>query len=242
MKKANLILLTLTLLASFALSVCFAEATDQLAVPEFTIAYADRSYDIPETTTIDPYTGKTVQVQSRHVENRTLQFIIKNPAYTGTGQLYYVIRMKGHFSENWAYISKVAADRDSASTVLLYMASGNGTFYYHGDSFLGPSAGQADFQVQAQTWGEVMAEKTATNPFGGSITTMFGTSDWSNTQTITIPEASPSASSSANTEPISENFLPYLFITIAVAVIAFVGGILVTKFGYKKQTKSNASD
>jgi len=174
----------------------------KLSTPEFTVIYADHSYDIPASTTIDPYTGKTEQVPAQHVENRTLQFIIKNPTVTSSGYLYYVIRMKGHFSDNWSNISKVPAEQDSALTVLLYTSSGDGRFYHHGESFPGPSAGQADFQVQAQTWGEVMAERTATNPFGGSVTTLFGASDWSNTQTIAInsnaPTTTPNTSPSQN--------------------------------------------
>ncbi|MCL5876513.1 MAG: hypothetical protein M1540_01715, partial [Candidatus Bathyarchaeota archaeon] len=52
------------------------------SIPEFTLKYVDLSYDVPVTTSIDQYTGKTVTIQGYHVENRTIQLTIKNQPFT----------------------------------------------------------------------------------------------------------------------------------------------------------------
>jgi hypothetical protein len=160
----------------------------KLSIPEFTVTYADVSYDVPASTSIDPFTGKTIENPVYHVENRTVQFVINGETITfSNGHLYYIIRMKGSFSDDWSNVSRIRADSNSSVMTILFSSSGTqGELYYRDNSFYLPPAGQADFQVQAQVWGEVMAEKTLTNPFGGSIDTLFAASDWSNTQTITI--------------------------------------------------------
>ncbi len=183
--KSVTLLLILIIAASSTIAIRPASSVSKLSVPEFTVTYADQSYDIPASTTTDPYNGKTVEVPMQHIENKTLKFTIKNQA-VNFGQLSYIIRMKGHFSDNWSTIARASVDKDSEFTVVLCTSSGDGRFHHSGDSFVGPSAGEADFQVKAEVWGEVMAERTAENPFGGSISTMFAESDWSNTQTITV--------------------------------------------------------
>ena len=90
-----------------------AQSIPKPSVPEFTVKFVDYSYDVPTTTSIDPYTGKTVTNQSYHVENRTIQLEIKNQpfnSYIANGQnisFYFNVREKGHYEENWTTIYSV---------------------------------------------------------------------------------------------------------------------------------------
>ena len=75
-------------------------------IPEFTVQLVDRSYIVPASTTIDPYTGQNVTNPSYYAENRTAEIAIKNQLFTpyyenSTGAqwkitLMYQIRTKGH--------------------------------------------------------------------------------------------------------------------------------------------------
>jgi hypothetical protein len=219
MKKTISLLLIFTLGVSSSVMIgsVFGQSTANLPVPKFTVNYADNSYEAPASTSIDPYTGVTTQNPAYHVENRTLQLVITNIPYANTGSMYYIIQMRGHFSGNWARIfkgySSSHSGSDSAFTVLSFSSSqekgGEAGRLYGGESFAFPYEGQVDFQVKAEVWGEVMSERTATNPFGGSITTLFASSDWSRTQTLiigqndstttpTAPNTSPSQDSTTN--------------------------------------------
>jgi hypothetical protein len=186
-----------------------AQSIAKLSVPEFTVTYTDLPYDVPASTTIDPFSGTTVQNPSYHVENRSLTFTIRNQTVT-QGQLHYIIRLKGHFAENWTDRYDGLANKDSAFTVWTFSSSNEegreeGRLYYRGDSFSLPYVGQVDFQIKAQTWGEVMATRSPQNIFGGSITTLFGESGWSNTQTIDLANGSVSISTSPNPTPSPTN-------------------------------------
>ena len=69
-------------------------------VPEFTLKYVDTSYDVPQTSSIDPYTRNETIKAGYHV-NKSLELTIKNqPAY----DLFYNVRYKGHFEDNWTEV------------------------------------------------------------------------------------------------------------------------------------------
>jgi hypothetical protein len=77
------------------------------STPEFSLQYADHSYDVPQTYKTDPYTGKTVVNQSGYrVTNQTIDVTITNQPFTSGVQngnvtaLYYNVEHKGHF-EDW---------------------------------------------------------------------------------------------------------------------------------------------
>lgn len=226
-----LLIVVLTMLSLIMVKPVLAQAG-----PAFTVVYADNSYDVPASTSIDPYTGEPVQNPVQHVENRTLQFTIKNGPPPNRGYLYYVIRMKGSFSDNWSNISRSRATSDSEYTVLLFSSAGEeGKLYHGGSGFYFPYEGQVDFQVQAQAWGEVMGEMTPGIPFGGgSITTLFSASDWSNTQTINIdesqtpitsPETTPTPT--PNEELYTNNLTPIMGATIVAVIIGAGVGLLI---------------
>jgi len=224
------------------------------SVPEFTLKYVDNSYDVaPKTTSsTDPYTGKVTSttIPGYHVQNRSVEITIKNQQFTSylneNGSrvyLFYDIESKGHF-ENWTLFSSDASYwlkqklsesyppgfipiSDSQHTLITY-ALGNIS-----------DGGRVDFRVQA-----IIGYSTRINTTFSGIPiglepgetyhyyTFTGQiSDWSNTQTITIPEGSVSISSSPNpTSTPTQNPTPTPSVPefpILVILLFFVSVLLV---------------
>jgi hypothetical protein len=183
------------------------------SVPEFTVRYLDYSHDVPPVYGVDQYTGKTVITkEGYHVNNRTVEFTIKNQPFTSyigaSGnniELYYNFRFKGYYGNEWSYYP---FKPDGYSTIPYGMLTGDlspklfpsNTDYtsisinldillsissgYTG-SFSFPSDGQMEFQTQALV-GHVGYE--ASGLIAGSYYTFRGeTSNWSETQIITLP-------------------------------------------------------
>jgi hypothetical protein len=206
------------------------ESAFALSIPEFTVRYTDFSYDVPASTSIDPFTGKNVTNPAQHIENQTIQISIKNQTISSSDFLYYEIRMKGHFSQEWTNISFIQANPHSEYTTLTYALTGNnasGNF----DSRLEISpGGTADFQVQAQIWHYVLSDTPNSQFGGGWLFRMSYHSDWSNTQTITIP-ASSSSTPDQTTQPTPRETLQTLqlgaIIGTVIAVVVVGAGLLV---------------
>jgi hypothetical protein len=182
----------------------FAQSIPKPSVPEFTVQYADHSYDVLVSTSKDPFTGKTVTNPAQHIENKTIQITIKNQTISSSDYLYYEIRMKGRFSQEWTNISFIQANPHSEYTELTYAIAGNnasGNFDSRLDEI--SSGGRADFQVQAQIWRYIPSDDFYSQFGGGWHFSMSDYSDWSNTQTITIPasDSSPSSSPSPTSTP-----------------------------------------
>jgi hypothetical protein len=149
------------------------------SVPEFTLKLADHSYDVPPstTTTTDPYTGKqTVTTQHGYrVENKTIDVTIKNQPFVSPNNLtnlYYDVRVKGHFGENWTDLYYISNNTPQNS--LPRQSASENTVISTPQDY--PAGGQVDFQVEA-----VIA---TAHPFFSSS---FGywsweTSGWSNTR------------------------------------------------------------
>lgn len=206
------------------------------AITEFTLKYADHSYDVSPTTTSskDPYTGETANttVPGYHVENKTVDVTIKNPS----GATYYNFRWKGTFENEWQY-SPYNPNRgnlayfipDGYSVPFQASKSAYSTFALN---FLPKSitpGGSIDVQVQA-LYGSFRAEPYVHAGWVGAPTYDFyfegETSDWSNTQTITIPESNTSPSPTSpmptiNTGSLIEPF-PFPLLIVASVIIAVV--------------------
>jgi len=156
------------------------------AVPEFTLNYADSSYDVPTTYSTDPFTGKSITNYGYHVERRSIVLSIKNqPIPTPVGPKFtYNIRIKGHFGQEWRemYLASdgYLSPSDSTYTVLEYDLTGLGDNL----GFCLSSGGQVDFQVMAM-YGFI--DKNLTQGPLGSLYFAGKTSGWSPTQTIKIP-------------------------------------------------------
>ncbi|MFA7397530.1 MAG: hypothetical protein WC046_03500 [Candidatus Bathyarchaeia archaeon] len=167
------------------------------SVPEFTIKYVDHSYDVPTTTTThtNPYTGEvtTKTHQGYHVKNFTIDMTIKNQEFPASINgsalgMRYFIQTKGHFESDWQ-----ESHVDTQST------SGYTTVALPANSY--PAGGTIDFRVKA--W---LGYYTPSISDGRLVVSPAWflyprPSDWSSTQSITIPESNNSPTSAPNPTP-----------------------------------------
>jgi hypothetical protein len=198
------------------------------SVPKFSVKFIDLSYTTPTTYSIDPYTGQNVTHLGSLFANKTFEVTIKNqpfapifiPYYdTGRGwyiSLYYNIRVKTHPEENWTnlylredipYLSEnVPSKSVSEYTVLSYNSYqpiSENTYIMGGKKIDFPPGSQVDFQVEALA-GYI---HRISNPNFTSQLDMYPyvftgeSSDWSSTQTVTMPETSASISPTPNPTP-----------------------------------------
>lgn len=168
--------------------------TPKHSIPEFTLKLADHSYDVPPSTTTT-YTGKqTVTTQpGYHVENKTIDITIKNQPFVSSSNLtnlYYDVRVKGHFEENWTELYPYSDD--SRPDLQLQSASENTLISTPQDY---PAGGQVDFQVEAII---VTIHPLYNTNFAYWE---YETSDWSNTQTLSIPASEPTATPNNSLSP-----------------------------------------
>jgi hypothetical protein len=170
-------------------------ALENTPTPEFSIKYTDGSYDIPSTTTIDPFTGQPTTTPAQHINNQTITVTIKKQTTLyGDNQLYYQIQMKGYYSQKWANISHIEANPYSEYTIVTCAIDGNnasGQFEEHLSQVT--SGGTVDFRVQAQ----ILA--ASSNPYQMQMFWLDAISDWTPTLTITLIDGA--TSSSINTSP-----------------------------------------
>jgi hypothetical protein len=218
---ALILILTMTIPSLIMVKPANAQSIPKPAVPEFNLAYVDNSYEVPSTTTIDPYTGKTGIIQGYHVSNQSVVLSIKNQPFTSVKldngnytHLYYTISYKGHYAINWSsYNHDLETDwflmqsEDSEYTIVNFQQL--------------PTEGEVDYSVQAQI-GYYIQYFT---PF--RIHEFTGqTSDWSNVQTISIPDGEVSTTISPSPSPTVPEFST---LTCLLLVMISVSYILLTK-------------
>jgi hypothetical protein len=198
-KKHTVGLLIVALAASALISSesVSAQSISKPSVPEFTVQFIDSSYDIPTTHSYDPYTGQEITNPGYHVDKKSIEVKIKNQPFTPNtvnGQninLYYNIRVKGHFDGNWTelYRATYSFPRQSTNadyTIFSYTWAGDGETELGTRMITLRDGAQADFQVEAMV-GYVadagpFSDRSPREYFEGEV------SGWSNTQTITINE------------------------------------------------------
>ena len=176
------------------LDTVHADSVAKLPAPELVSAtYEDYSYIVPANTSIDSFTGKTVENPAYRVEDRKLTIVINKKAVDTTeSYVYYKLRMKGSFSNEWIiFTGKFVPVSDSPLTTLVFTSYPSdsvgleGKLGYGGDSFYLPFEGKADFQVYVEKWG--FASVPGMMPGTSSYTdVLVATSDWSNIKTITM--------------------------------------------------------
>jgi lipopolysaccharide export LptBFGC system permease protein LptF len=219
---ALILILIMAVSSVIMVKTAFAQSIPAPSVPEFTVKFVDASYNVTPSSSINPYTGQNVTNEGYHVENRTIELIIKNQpfaSYISNGQnisFYFNVREKGHYEENWTTIYTVdnyyTSESNTDYTTLTYLLDQNDPPFWNNI----PSGGQVDFQVEAMIGYVSRTVGFASWYFAGQE------SGWSNTQTLTIPETS----SSPNPTPTVPEFpaialviLPLLLSMFAVAVI-----------------------
>ena len=242
---------------TFSLAHAETSSIPKPAVPTFTAQLIDNSYDVPASTSIDPYNGQTINNTGYHVENYTVELTIVNQpfspltVYEGTSNwtadLFYNVRTKGHFTNDWITLYNPDSDYPKKSssqfTVIAYSTRGDNGFEMAGGTFASKPGDQIDYQVEAMIgYTSRVYNASATNQLEMYPWEFTGQqSGWSNTQTVTIPgnetSATPNTSASPtqaiptiNTGPIVTpdsglNFAEIIVIAI-LAVIALLLAIL----------------
>jgi hypothetical protein len=209
-KHATIPLVTILILSSLVVvESTFAQSITQPSVPEFTLTLVDDSYDVPLTTTVNPYTGKTEISGGYHVKHDLEVHIqLKNQPFKG---LFYQVQTKGHFSQDWHaieyWIGEAGSRYNPRTPYKEQKYAAQYTILKYKDSGNLPREGLIDFRVQALIGHPVVHHTSdhldlynmwASFSFNGTA------SDWSNTQTINLSDGtvtqSPS-SSSPNTTP-----------------------------------------
>lgn len=186
LSKMSSLALLLVLIASSLLVVgnAFA-AVSKPSVPEgFSIAFSEHPFDVAPKTRIDPYTGENVTYEGGyHEQNKTIEFTVKNQPFVtytdGEGHqvgLYYKISYKGHYEQYWDDYSQPLLASSSAYSILSVPSA----------SILSgiPAGGKVDLRIQAG-----IGYVTSFEYFMDTYIYMLNgeTSDWTSTQTITIP-------------------------------------------------------
>jgi hypothetical protein len=172
----------------------------------FVISYDTFPVYHASTYTVDPSTGTGIMDQPGYYsENRWLTIHISNQlfeAYCDSDNNYinafYDVRWKVHGSETWAYRPD-SARSTSQSTEFTSTAIGLGFKGYSDPSMLPlldyVSGQQLDFQIKASI-----------GYFKSDLTFVGKSTDWSETQTFTIPnDDTPSAKPTASTQPFQSN-------------------------------------
>ena len=215
--KGFLLILVVILAVSSLIMVesAFARSIAKPSVPEFTVKYVDNSYYIPSVYGIDQYSGKTVQTGGGFtVYNKTIEVTIISQSFTpyvfndGTPHSVYLrwdIAFKGHFGEDWR-ISKQGPNWNESSKVIVF---GLGTDIPAG------SGDQIDFKVRARIGYDTFIPDPIRSGFYHEGTLEFHgeTSDWSNTQTITLPSGSTSISPNPTS---TQNSMPTPTIRVSI--------------------------
>jgi hypothetical protein len=230
-----------------------AQTIPKPSVPEFTLKYVVQPYYIPEVTptyTIDPYTGEqkiqTPGSPSVSGNNRTVEIKIKNqhftPYYDSKNNYVYLafnVSYKGYFEDDWNYYSNnygagwSQANSEYVTVVFTRL----------------PSEGQLDFRVRAQIgyYYEYNMPWHTTGFVGQS-------GDWSNTQTIIIPEGSvststpnPSSNPTATPTPIdtatptdtnlADNSIVSLLASLALIVVVILAISVISLLLYVRHLK-----
>jgi hypothetical protein len=173
------IILTLAVSSLIMIKPASAQSIPKPSVPEFALEYVENPYDTQA---------------GYHIENKSVEVTIKNqPFVTYLAadshrqiNLYYNISYKEHNEEQWSYCYDYFSASSSNYTIVTI---GLGTMADRGT--IGNLSGEADFRVQALV-GYYSSREFLPDTY---IYSFFGeTSGWSNTQTLTIPDTSVSAS------------------------------------------------
>ncbi|MCW3995187.1 MAG: hypothetical protein NWE98_03435 [Candidatus Bathyarchaeota archaeon] len=260
-----------------------AQSIPKPSKPEFTVKYITQTTIVPETTptyTIDPYSGKEkILTPGRSSYNYTsgwLELKIKNQPFTpyinSDGryiELYYNLRYKGHYGTSWNYypfnpdgISTKTYGGWDMTYLIPYNASDTEyTIISTGLDNLGiPHYGQVDFQVQAQIgYIQDTGDAFAARVWGIHYNFTGESSDWSDTQTITISEIATSPNQtetptstltptlSPDSTPTPYNSYPNLFLSdnMQLTIIAVIFAVFVVVIAslslYIKKLKSKQS-
>lgn len=202
--------IALPTLSMLVITPANAQSLPTPAVPEFTVRLVNNSYSTQPTitTTTDPYTGKqtTKTVPGQYVENDYIEVSIKNQAFTPytinyhnidnrTVNLYFNVRSKGHFSQDW----NVTPQGGGSSQIENYSSQYTLIKLYVNNV---PALAQIDFEAQAFIGYPVnqldpYSPLPPPNVWDPNIAMNGTVSSWSNPQTLTIGQTAASVTPTA---------------------------------------------
>jgi len=176
------------------------------SVPQFAVQYAVYTYYYAPTYSINPYTGQNETISSGgQIDNQTIEFMVANQPFTpytdSNGNyigLFYNFRCKGHFGTQWTYYPFTPTEQGTLQSTYIKEIEPSAAFPASNTqnttisidlSYLNlqndAQGGQVDFQVQALIG--YIGTINIPNDNGNSLFSFTGqSSNWSNTQTLTI--------------------------------------------------------
>lgn len=249
-KSTTLLLITALTLSSLMFTN-FSVATDypvfvdtsnvpRPSTPEFTISLADHSYDADPVTssTTNPYNNQTttITIPSQHIKNVNIDLTIKNQPYPvtiegNTSQMFFFVRTKGHyaqdFSNDYQYIPLYVSDYPDFPNV---MQSGS-DYTVISLSIEGYNIGdEIDYQVAAVLAYGCSFTRTAIPPMFEFKYIRAATSNWSATQTFTIPDPLNASNMDQTTNANSEDLTLLLLVAlIALTIASLAVAVLIRK-------------
>ncbi len=175
------------------------------------------------TSTTNPFNNKTTTttIPSYLVRNITIDLTIVNQPYPAiingnASFVYYDVQIKGHFGQDWTelfpYYNNSPVQSNSQYTVISLPDN-----YQVGD--------QIDIQVQAAIGYKIITligHPPEPNVYTTSVDFQHASSDWSPTQTFTVPATSlsPSPTKTPNVPefpPLA--ILPFILFTLSIAFV-----------------------
>ena len=240
-KSFTSVLILMVALSSLSLLMvkpACAQSIPKPSVPEFSVTFVEHEV-LANTNHSYIYVNVTINYEPlKYTDDKARDYTI-----------YYQIRTKNHFATDWlpydgyGYGQGSSSDNNVARVATLF------------DSSWTPSNGcfQVDYQVKAvlanegtfpDTWDPLLMQVKR----GGAYMTVAESSDWSSTQTITIPESAlstpiPSPTSSPThtltlnqtpTDTTQQNIVYYLPVVLIASSFAIFIGIVVA---YSKHAK-----
>ncbi len=232
-----------------------AQSIPKPSVPQFTLKFVNSSYLVPETPyyQTDPYTGKQkyIGMQGGYLsKNYTIEISVKGHSFLSsindtTLQLYYNVQAKGLYENNWSNLNLWSDDQIDTNYLPIQENSEYTIISTPANTYT--PGGTVQFEVRA-ILGGYFPVKLDYYPYYGAY---FGyeASDWSSTQSITIPSGgsiaaptayptstpfstsynpNPTAASSINSSPPQENTSVPLttFMLTTIAFIVVIAGLL----------------
>jgi hypothetical protein len=232
MRNGFVVLLILTLTITSLIMVESANAQTP-STPIFNVKTTSGYYAVPTTYSTDPYTGATITNHGYTVNSINITFTIKNTSNTS----FYLLQFKGHYISQWStlyedgYNVTTFASSEPQTILTIFGTNSSGpigqtpaneiTLYFSDDWAINLALGsQIDFRLQA-----VSGSLYVSPLYGANHQLAVGeASDWSNTQTVTLPETSASTSPNSTPTPAVPEFpslvvLPLFLSMLFVAVI-----------------------
>ena len=229
------IFVMLSLVSLMLVESATAQSIPKPSIPTFTIQLLGPQYANPTTYHLDQTSGQIVadigytneySYLEVTIKNQPLVFDYSNVHLIGAFGFYYNIQIKPHSSSQWVDIYRSSADG--------YLVPSNSEYTTTSISVdgYGLAGTQTDIHIEAMI-GEIGRQynPNATSPLGMYPYTFHGeTSDWSKTQTISIPASVPITSSSSsnpsatlpNVAPTSPPDSVSADLTVNLALVAIV--------------------